>query len=155
MLQRLRVFPQRVHGHSRIREAACRVDTGGVPSWKPLRVTVVGGGFAAAELLLALRALAEERVELQLVTPDTRLEFRPAAPGAPFGAARVETYDLAQLAADVGSRGPPRHRGSGGAAGSPRPPRVGCRRRLRRRRHRRRRARDRRRPGRRHVPRRP
>jgi sulfide:quinone oxidoreductase len=74
-----------------------------VSSWKPLRVTVIGGGFAAAEVLLASRALAEDRVELQLVTPDTRLAFRPAAPGEPFGAAQVETYDLAQLAADVGA----------------------------------------------------
>jgi len=35
----------------------------------PLRVVVAGGGFAAAELLLALRSLAEERVELELIAP--------------------------------------------------------------------------------------
>jgi sulfide:quinone oxidoreductase len=69
-----------------------------------LRVAVIGGGFAAAELLLALRALAEEHVELELIAPDMRLPFRVASPGAPFGAARVDVYDLAQLAADVGAK---------------------------------------------------
>jgi sulfide:quinone oxidoreductase len=69
----------------------------------PLRVVVVGGGFAAAELLLAARALAEERVELELIAPETRLAFRMASTGAPFGAAAVRTFDLAELAADVGA----------------------------------------------------
>jgi sulfide:quinone oxidoreductase len=70
---------------------------------RPLRVVVVGGGFAAAELLLALRALAEERVELELIAPQTQLPFRVASPGVPFGAAAVEMYDLAELASEVGA----------------------------------------------------
>jgi len=68
-----------------------------------LRVTVAGGGFAAAELLLALRALAEDRVELELIAPSTRFAFRPAATGVPFGAAEVDVYDLERLAGDVGA----------------------------------------------------
>lgn len=71
---------------------------------RPLKVVVAGGGFAAAETLLALRALAEERVELELITPDPRLVMRPAAPGEAFGAAHMEVYDLARLAADVDAR---------------------------------------------------
>ena len=70
----------------------------------PLHVTVVGGGPAAAELLLALRALAEERVELELVTPDTALPVRASSTGAAFGQAAMEVYDLADVAAEVGAR---------------------------------------------------
>jgi sulfide:quinone oxidoreductase len=70
---------------------------------KPMRVAVVGGGIAAAEVLLALRALAEDRVELELVTPDTRLPLRAASPAAAPGAG-VPVYDLEALAADAGAR---------------------------------------------------
>jgi sulfide:quinone oxidoreductase len=69
----------------------------------PLRVTVVGGGPAAAELLLALRALAGDRVELQLIAPDTELLVRAASPGAAFGRAVVERYDLAEVATETGA----------------------------------------------------
>jgi sulfide:quinone oxidoreductase len=74
-----------------------------MPIRRPLRVTVVGGGIAAAELLLALRALAEERVALELIAPEGGLTLRASSPGEPFGAATVATYDLARLAADVGA----------------------------------------------------
>jgi len=70
---------------------------------QPLRVLVVGGGFAAAEALLALRALAGDRVSLTLVTPDRRLMFRPAATATPFLDEPVQSYDLATLAQDVGA----------------------------------------------------
>lgn len=69
----------------------------------PLRILVAGGGFAAAELVLALRALAEDRVAIELVTPSTELAVRPAATGAPFGLSRVDRYDLASLAHEVGA----------------------------------------------------
>jgi sulfide:quinone oxidoreductase len=68
-----------------------------------LRVLIVGGGFAAAELVLALRSLAEERVEIEIVTPSTELPFRPAATAAPFDAAAVDVYDLEAIAADAGA----------------------------------------------------
>jgi sulfide:quinone oxidoreductase len=68
----------------------------------PLRVLVAGGGFAAAELALALRALAEERVRIELIAPSTELPFRPAATAAPFGAA-VDVYDLEAVASDAGA----------------------------------------------------
>lgn len=70
---------------------------------RPLRVLVAGGGFAAAEALLALRAFAEDRVALELVTPDTRLPFRPASTAAAYTAEDVVTYDLAELAGSVGA----------------------------------------------------
>jgi len=69
-----------------------------------MHVVVVGGGFAAAELLLALRALAEERVTLELIAPSPRLLLKPAATGHPFGESMIEEYDLRELADDVGAR---------------------------------------------------
>jgi len=66
-------------------------------------VVVAGGGFAAAEALLALHALAEDRVSLELISPSPRLQFKPAATGRPFGASSVQEYDLRELAGDVGA----------------------------------------------------
>jgi sulfide:quinone oxidoreductase len=74
-----------------------------MPFDRPLRVVVAGGGVAAAELMLALKALAEDRVALELVTPSTKLAFRPAATGAPFELSRVDRYDLGALAHEVGA----------------------------------------------------
>ena len=70
----------------------------------PLRVLVAGGGFAAAEALLALRALAGDRVVLELVAPEERFAFRPASSAAPFTGARVETFSLETLARDTGAK---------------------------------------------------
>jgi sulfide:quinone oxidoreductase len=73
------------------------------PRHSPFRVTVIGGGFAAAELLLALRSLAEERVSLELIAPTTELPFRIASTGTAFGEGEVPVYDLERLAADIGA----------------------------------------------------
>ena len=72
-------------------------------STDPLHVLVAGGGFAAAELMLALRAQAEDRVEIEVVAPSAELPFRPAATAAPFGPEDVQIYDLAAIAADAGA----------------------------------------------------
>src|SRR5829696_5704821 len=69
----------------------------------PFRVAVIGGGIAAAELLLALRSLAEERVGLELIAASTKLPFRLASTGAAFGGDEMKVYDLRRLAADVGA----------------------------------------------------
>jgi sulfide:quinone oxidoreductase len=45
----------------------------------PRKVLIAGGGFAAVEALLALRALMGERVELTLISSGEQLAFRPAA----------------------------------------------------------------------------
>src|SRR4051794_38951742 len=70
---------------------------------QPLRIVIAGGGFAAAELMLALAALAGDRVAVELVTPSTELAFRPAATGTPFELSRVDRYDLRALAQEVGA----------------------------------------------------
>ena len=74
-----------------------------MPHGRPLRIAVAGGGFAAAELILALGALAEDRVSIELVTPSTELAFRPAATGTPFEVSHVDRYDLGSLADEVGA----------------------------------------------------
>ena len=72
-------------------------------STDPTKVTIVGGGVAALEALIALRALAEERVALELITPQADWAYRPLAVAEPFGFGSVKTYDLVQIARDHGA----------------------------------------------------
>ena len=73
------------------------------PSAGRARVVVAGGGFAALEAALALRALAGERVELTLLSPDPVLRYRPAATIEAFSRAPARRYDLHTIAADLGA----------------------------------------------------
>ncbi len=57
------------------------------PDGMPPRVVVVGGGVAAMEAVLALRALAGMRVELELIAPDPDLRYPPLEVVEPFGLA--------------------------------------------------------------------
>lgn len=81
-----------------------RLTVASMPHVRPLKIVVAGGGFAAAELVLALRAMAEDRVEIELITPSTELAFRPAATGTPFELTQVDRYDLGALAREAGAR---------------------------------------------------
>ena len=67
------------------------------------RVVIAGGGVAALEAALALRALAEGRIDVELVAPEPRFWYRPAAVGEPFGLAAVTSFPLADLAARAGA----------------------------------------------------
>jgi sulfide:quinone oxidoreductase len=67
------------------------------------KVTIVGGGVAALEALIALRHLAEERVALELITPKPTWAYRPLAVAEPFGLGHVKTYDLVRIARDHGA----------------------------------------------------
>jgi sulfide:quinone oxidoreductase len=62
------------------------------------RVLVAGGGVAALESMLALRALAEERVTIDLVAPEPRFWYRPLSVLEPFRRRRVQGLDLAEVA---------------------------------------------------------
>jgi len=55
------------------------------PDGKPPRVLTVGGGVAALEAVLALRALAGKRLELELIAPDRDLRYPPLEVVEPFG----------------------------------------------------------------------
>jgi sulfide:quinone oxidoreductase len=69
----------------------------------PARVVIAGGGFAAVEAALAVRALADDRVELTLVAPSARFDYRPAATADAFAPGVSTTYDLREVARDVGA----------------------------------------------------
>ena len=70
---------------------------------KRFRVVIAGGGVAALEATLALRELASGLVDVELVAPEPRFWYRPAAVGEPFGLAAVRSYDLSDLAARAGA----------------------------------------------------
>ena len=59
-----------------------------MPARAPLRVVIAGGGIAGLEAILALRQLAEERVELELIAPTDELTYRPPLVTEPFGGRR-------------------------------------------------------------------
>jgi sulfide:quinone oxidoreductase len=67
------------------------------------RVLVAGGGVAALEATLALRALAVDRVSVELLAPEPEFWYRPLAVAEPFGLGEVRHFDLAQLAAAAGA----------------------------------------------------
>jgi sulfide:quinone oxidoreductase len=64
------------------------------------KVTIVGGGVAALEAMIALRGLAEERVAIELVTPTPEWSYRPLAIAEPFGLGEAVRYDLVRIARD-------------------------------------------------------
>jgi sulfide:quinone oxidoreductase len=66
-----------------------------------LRVLIAGGGIAGLETLMALRALAGERVELLLVAPHDELVYRPLGVEEPFAVGRVRQIPLDDAARDV------------------------------------------------------
>jgi sulfide:quinone oxidoreductase len=70
----------------------------------PTRVLIAGAGVVAFEATLALRSAAGERVDIELVAPETRFWYRPLAVAEPFGLGEVQSFDLPQLAAEAGAR---------------------------------------------------
>jgi len=67
------------------------------------RVLIAGGGFAAVEAALALKALASDRVQVALLAPDAVFHYRPAATTESFDVAPTRGYDLQTIAADIGA----------------------------------------------------
>jgi len=66
-----------------------------------LRVLVAGGGVAGLETLLALRALAGELVELELLAPEPDFWYRPLAVAEPFDTGKVPRIELVEVAESV------------------------------------------------------
>jgi sulfide:quinone oxidoreductase len=64
---------------------------------------IAGGGFAAIETLLALRALAGNRVRASLVSPDPAFVYRPAATVEAFEQRPPRFYDARAIASDLGA----------------------------------------------------
>src|SRR5690349_9859255 len=69
----------------------------------PHRVVIAGGGIAGLEALLALRALAGDRVELTLVSAQPDFVYRPLAVARPFGLGHARRTPLAEAARDAGA----------------------------------------------------
>jgi sulfide:quinone oxidoreductase len=68
------------------------------------RVLVVGGGVAAVELLLALRArLDGARFAVTIVSRGRDLVYRPLAVAEPFHRSAGRRYRLAEISADLGA----------------------------------------------------
>src|SRR5689334_1829662 len=63
-----------------------------------LRVLIAGGGVAGLETLLALRALAGDLVELELLAAETAFWYRPLAVAEPFDAGRAHHFELVEFA---------------------------------------------------------
>jgi sulfide:quinone oxidoreductase len=69
----------------------------------PFRVVIAGGGVAGLEALLALRALAGDRVELTLVSPSPDFVYRPLAVAEPFALGAARKTPLADAARAAGA----------------------------------------------------
>jgi sulfide:quinone oxidoreductase len=64
------------------------------------RVIICGGGVAAVETLLALRAHFKVALEVHLVAPNRELVYQPLAVAAPFDLAETHLEELAEIASD-------------------------------------------------------
>jgi sulfide:quinone oxidoreductase len=70
---------------------------------RPAHVVIAGGGFAGVEALLALRALAGDRVQLTLVSPESWFAYRPAATLEAFDRREPRCWELQAVAEDLGA----------------------------------------------------
>ena len=73
------------------------------------RVLIAGGGVAGLETLLALRALAADRVDITILAPELKFVNRSMAVEQPFKTQRVRGLRLEDTAAELGARW---HRGA-------------------------------------------
>jgi sulfide:quinone oxidoreductase len=69
-----------------------------------LRVAIAGGGVAALETLLALRALAPELLEITMIAPNAEFVYRPMTVREPFSYPEASRYAIAPIVADQGAR---------------------------------------------------
>jgi sulfide:quinone oxidoreductase len=75
-----------------------------MPSYRPTRVLVAGGGVAGLETVLALQALAGDRLQIELLAPGRHFTYRPLAVAEPFHSGSVQRIPLAAIADDRGVR---------------------------------------------------
>jgi sulfide:quinone oxidoreductase len=69
----------------------------------PFHVVVAGAGVAALETALALRALAADLVDVELIAPETEFTYRPLAVAEPFQADEVRRFPLEPLVNAAGA----------------------------------------------------
>lgn len=68
-----------------------------------MRVLIAGGGVAGVEALLALSALAEDFVEVELLSPSEEFVYRPLQVVEPFGSGESIALDLRRIVEDAGA----------------------------------------------------
>jgi sulfide:quinone oxidoreductase len=69
-----------------------------------VRVVIAGGGVAGLEALLALSALAEGLVDVELVSPSDEFLYRPMLVAEPFGNAEVLRIELEGIVREADAR---------------------------------------------------
>lgn len=69
----------------------------------PFHVVIAGAGVAALEAALALHALAEGRVTVELVAPEREFTYRPLAVAEPFRTDQVRRFPLEPLVTATGA----------------------------------------------------
>ena len=70
---------------------------------RPFHVVIAGAGVAALEAALALRALAEDLVSVELVAPEAEFTYRPLAVAEPFRVGEVSRFPLPPLVSATGA----------------------------------------------------
>jgi sulfide:quinone oxidoreductase len=70
----------------------------------PKKVLIAGAGVAGLEAALALRALADEHVQVEIVAPDTEFVYRPLSVAAPFRLGEARRFPLGQLVEETGAQ---------------------------------------------------
>lgn len=68
------------------------------------RVLIVGGGVGALETLLGLHELAEDFVDLTLLSPEPEFTYKPLLVEEPFALGPAERHELGPLANEAGAR---------------------------------------------------
>jgi sulfide:quinone oxidoreductase len=68
-----------------------------------MRVLIAGSGVAGLETMLALHALAEDRVELTVIAPEDEFVYRPLAASEPYTVGRTRQVSLESAARDAGA----------------------------------------------------
>lgn len=68
------------------------------------RVAICGGGVAAIEALLGLRALLGVVPHVDVIAPNRRFVYQPLAVAEPFGLAQMRLFDVAAVAAEHGAQ---------------------------------------------------
>lgn len=68
-----------------------------------VNVVIAGGGVAALEAALALQALAEDRIRVELLAPEPHFWYRPLSVAEPFKLAEARHFELSTLAAEAGA----------------------------------------------------
>jgi sulfide:quinone oxidoreductase len=71
---------------------------------EPFHVVIAGGGVAGLETALALRAHADDRVDITFIAPEREFLYRPMTVREPFAMGKAHRYQMADIAADIGAQ---------------------------------------------------